>query len=333
LPAVGVSVVEASPSGIAEWLTECAPDAVCGYGIEPVVAEAIIAAGLPWVDAVHGVLPFENPGLEQADAVVVPSAATVPYVLHERPQTDHRRIHVVHHWLEDHWFAPPGDVPTRSDLQLPEGFLLLSLGWYGGVKNAFGTVNAFAELARRTQDATLVLAGSLSGSDGLYLAQVIDRVRHLKLTDRVLIRAQCPYPRLLLPVVDCLVVNSFLETGPLVTMEALASGTPVVASDVGAVRQQLAGDELGHVVGNPAGAIDVVTPAMLRRLKYEVAQPNLADLVGALLAMSENRETWHSRRPRTRELARDRFGPGPSVRAYAELFDAVRTRSRNAGPR
>ena len=49
---------------------------------------------------------------------------------------------------------------------------------------------------------------------------------------------------------DVLVVPSYYESFGLVALEALASGTPVVATKVGAMESILRGDKTGHVVSN-----------------------------------------------------------------------------------
>jgi glycosyltransferase involved in cell wall biosynthesis len=91
-------------------------------------------------------------------------------------------------------------------------------------------------------------------------------------------------------VTDLLVVPSRFETYGMVITEALARGIPVVATDVGGIREALGRDSAnrmpGRLVasGDPdvlAAAIrDWLTSARRRRAWYESARRRRGDLAG-----------------------------------------------------
>lgn len=91
----------------------------------------------------------------------------------------------------------------------------------------------------------LVLVG-----DGPRRAELGERAASLGIADRVDFRSAMPQRELsrLYAAADVLLVTSQREGWPNVVLEAMACGTPVVAFDVGAVRQMIVDDSLGRVV-------------------------------------------------------------------------------------
>jgi glycosyltransferase involved in cell wall biosynthesis len=153
------------------------------------------------------------------------------------------------------------------------------------VPNAIDTERLNPDAGSRGRDAsasnrpTLLFAGrllALKGIDTLLRAmtRVDDRVR-LKLAgpgdqtpwkslakdlglseDRCEFLGRVPYPEMpyLYRDVDAVVLPSFTESCPLVALEAMASGTPIVAADVGGVSEVVQDGETGWLF--PAGSVD-----------------------------------------------------------------------------
>ena len=115
-----------------------------------------------------------------------------------------------------------------------------------------GVLDLFEAAARvgRTRHVELRLAGSLA--DWEYVAQlrkaaddlgIADRVAFLGLLDEQALQRE-------LGTAAVLVLPSYQETAPMVIVEAMAAGVPVIASDVGGTRHLVADGETGYVV-NP----------------------------------------------------------------------------------
>ncbi len=134
--------------------------------------------------------------------------------------------------------APP--VPTEPRLLFAGGLIPL--------KNPLGLVNAFGNVRRRVPDARLVLVGPQPDAD--YAQVVRDRVTALGLTDCVDIVDQVDNQRMLheIAAARAVVLFSRQENAPTIIAQAMAAGTPVVASRVGGVPEMVTDGETGFLV-------------------------------------------------------------------------------------
>jgi len=74
--------------------------------------------------------------------------------------------------------------------------------------------------------------------------------------DRCQFLGRVPYPEMpdLYRAVDAVVLPSFTESCPLVALEAMACGTPIIAADVGGVSEVVRDGETGWLF--PSGSVD-----------------------------------------------------------------------------
>jgi len=138
--------------------------------------------------------------------------------------------------------VPPGYTPPPPTPSLPsfsgtygvEGPFLLFVGRLASNKGLLTLLEGFAPLARRQSPATLVLVGE----DGGMAGAVDARVRELGLTGRVRRLGHVADESLLAAAyreARALVLPSDYEAFGLVLVEAMAQGTPVIASNVGGI--------------------------------------------------------------------------------------------------
>jgi glycosyltransferase involved in cell wall biosynthesis len=129
---------------------------------------------------------------------------------------------------------------ARTELGIPDG--VPALGTLGNLNPDKGhefLVEAAAR-ARAAHPALVVrVLGASSPPHARYEAGVRSRARALGLTDEDVIRFTDPGTRAasLLPGLDVFVLASRREGIPTVLLEAMATGVPVVATDVGGVRE------------------------------------------------------------------------------------------------
>lgn len=116
-------------------------------------------------------------------------------------------------------------------------------------------VEAVANVARRHPTASFVLVG-----DGPLRGPLTDRVRELGLQGRVHFLGDRLDGPSLIGELDVLCVPSFDEAAPLVVLEAMAAGVPVVASDLAGVRNQTGGPEAAMLV--PPGDSTALSTAL-----------------------------------------------------------------------
>jgi glycosyltransferase involved in cell wall biosynthesis len=157
---------------------------------------------------------------------------------------------------------PVVDVARRSDARarlgpVADDRLALYLGSLTAEKNVAGAIEAVAA----TSDTGLVIAGG--GPERPRLEALARDVA----PGRVHFTGAVSDPADVLAVADVLVLPSLIEGMPAVLIEAGLSGLPVVATDVGAVREVVLDGETGLVVppGDPA--------ALSRALKDALVAP------------------------------------------------------------
>lgn len=163
---------------------------------------------------------------------------------------------------------------------------LLVVGRLEPEKNPLLVLEALARLNARS-DGRYRLT---SVGRGAMEAAVRRRAGELRLGDRITFRGYVPFGRELLALYRAAHVFlhvSLTEGVPQVIVEALASGTPVVATDVGGVAAVLDGGEAALVV--PPGDLDAVVAAVERIVGDAALREHLVD-TGLALARAHTVE-------------------------------------------
>lgn len=213
--------------------------------------------GVTYSFTVHGPEEFDHPVDLGLDLKMHHAAFTVAVSSFGRSQlcrwadhADWKSIRVVHCGIEPETFPEP--VP------LPEGNLrLVSIGRLVEQKGQLLLVDALAQAARVRSDFHLTLVG-----DGEMRPQIEAAIieaglqRHVTITgwvDEARVRAE-------LEAAHALVMPSFAEGLPMVIMEAMAAGRPVIATFIAGI-PELVTPETGRLV--PAGDADALAAAIL----------------------------------------------------------------------
>lgn len=211
------------------------------------------------------------------------------------------RVEVVPPGVDHSMFSPRDrDAARRRRLNVPPGPLLLFVGRIQPLKGADLALRCLAAL--RDERATLAIVGGPSGADGdAEMASLHTLARDLGIADRI--RWVDPQPHAALAewyrAADVCIVPSRTESFGLVALEAAASGTPVVAANVGGLRSLIVDGETGFLVDGRA-AHDYADP--VERL---LANPELAAKIGAAAVASSHRYTWSITAARLRRLYND----------------------------
>jgi glycosyltransferase involved in cell wall biosynthesis len=157
------------------------------------------------------------------------------------------KIHVIPNGVDTTRFCPRDKAEARRELGLPaDARLLVSVAHLGPRKGHRETIHALADLPR---DVRLVLVGGdgCGGRDAKALRRL---ARSLGVEDRLMLVGRQPHNRvpLYFNAADVSVLASWREGCPNVVLESLASGTPVVASDVGHVSAMIENGRNGRIV-------------------------------------------------------------------------------------
>lgn len=180
---------------------------------------------------------------------------------------DGNRIHVLRNGVDPALFTPIDRHHARQRLRVTGSPVLLSVGHLVSVKRHHLVIETLATLLPDYPDAQLLIVGDGPLRDGLQ-----SHVARLGLTDHVHFAGARPQGELALwySAADLLVLASEREGWPNVVLEALACGTPVVASRVGGLPEILSRPALGTLVDGEditafaAGIRDVLRRALQR---------------------------------------------------------------------
>lgn len=229
------------------------------------------------------------------DAVVANSAAgrRAHEALGYRP----RRWAIIPNGIDTARFRPDAEArrAVRAEWGIAEGERLIGfVGRLHPVKDPGNLLAAAAELARARRDFRVAIVGD--DPDGMR-PDLEDRARGLGVADRLVWAG----PRADMPRVhnafDVLALASHAEGFPNVVAEAMASGVPCVATDVGDARE---------IAGPAARVVPPRDPAAL------------AEGLGAALdADAATRAAWVEA---ARRRIAERYSLDAMVRAYAELY-------------
>ncbi len=178
--------------------------------------------------------------------------------------TDKERDHLVQHYgacpetigivpcgVNLNLFRPMDKMESRRKLGFAQDeSVVLFVGRFAPLKGIDRLLKAMAQL-KRHQRLRLVIVGG-DGIDTLESQRFQELSRKLSIQDSVTFAGRIEQHRLppYYSAADVLVVPSHYESFGLVALESLASGTPVVATRVGAMESILREGETGHLVDN-----------------------------------------------------------------------------------
>lgn len=186
--------------------------------------------------------------VEGARFVAVISAFTRSQLMRAIPARLWPRLQVVHCGLDEAFFA-------SEPAPLPDSPTLLCIGRLNAQKGHVTLLQAFAALAR--PDARLILAG-----DGELRDLVEETIRNLGLTDKVTITGWISSDEVMRLITQSRVIvqPSYMEGLPVVLMEAMAQGRPVISTFVAGIPELVQNGTNGWLV--PAGDQESLARAM-----------------------------------------------------------------------
>lgn len=197
------------------------------------------------------------------------------------------RIKIVPAGIRETIFYPRGEKPAlRRQLQLAEnGNLFLFVGNLIPVKGLDYLLNALAQICKKLPEVRLAILGS--GELETSLKRLADTLRIAQSIVWVGRKPHAEIP-IWMSAADFLVLPSQSEGYPMVVLEALACGTPVIASRVGGIPEILVSTAFGIMV--PPRDCEALAQAMLEALARQWDKKKLVDYARA--------NTWAERAQR-----------------------------------
>jgi glycosyltransferase involved in cell wall biosynthesis len=196
--------------------------------------------GIPWSLTLHGISEFDYPSgpllpdkLRAASFVACVSHFGRSQAMRVVEPELWSKMIIVRCGIETA-LLPQRDSTRRDPLRV------LCVGRLSPEKGHAGLLEAFAQLLARGISAELRLLG-----DGPERARVEQKIAALGLQSRVVVRGQQPDTEVMaeLATADVLVMSSLMEGLPVVLMEALGAGVPVIAPRVAGIPELAADGE------------------------------------------------------------------------------------------
>ncbi len=167
------------------------------------------------------------------------------------------KVRVIENGIDPQVFRPMDRVEARRSLGLPKyGPLLVSVGTLAPRKGFHLVMEAMARLKRRWPTLRFAIVGG-DGPEGAMGAELRQLAAKMKIADRVIF----PGPRereelaVWYSAANLFVLATAHEGCPNVVLEALACGTPVLATPVGNIPELLDSPEIGLVVERTVEAL------------------------------------------------------------------------------
>jgi L-malate glycosyltransferase len=160
-------------------------------------------------------------------------------------------------------------VSLRKELHIRNSDRLVGIvGNLSPIKGQLELIRAFAEARKRVPNLALLIVGSalFNREDG-YQKQLFAEVRALKLDHCVRFLGQRNDVPAIMAALDLLVMNSRSEAFPLVALEGMAAGVPILATAVGGLPELITHEKNGWLVplGDEEKLIEGMTSLLERR--------------------------------------------------------------------
>lgn len=219
------------------------------FFITPAIAAKLAGKPLVWHlndTIVGGVLRIVFGSLVRlmADRIVVAANAVAKhyYVVNSQPK-------VVYAPVDAGYLASAKSVATNEIYEARRQRITLIANW-NPIKGIEYFIDAANLVRKNSGNIEFVLVGAeIPGHEG-YARDIEERIQSLGLSDVIVRTGFLNDISSVLAQSDILVLSSISEACPICVLEAMAAGVPVVATDVGGVRELLEA-----VPGDPAGVI------------------------------------------------------------------------------
>ena len=183
------------------------------------------------------------------------------------------RVSYIPNGIDISRFQSEADPEILQNLGIDEEhFIIGTVAALRPEKNLTALINGFKVFLNNhsNRDCTLVIVG-----DGGERQALQHYVENEGIASHVIFTGNIENPEKILPAFDVFALTSHTEQMPIAIIEAMATGLPVIAADVGDVRHMLSGENSALITG-------VLPAAIARCFKLIQNNPDMARDIGAL---------------------------------------------------
>ena len=218
--------------------------AICSPHKPPVVVTTLHGTDVTLVGLDRAYLRTTQYSIEKSDKVTAVSQYLADYTHQEMGVK--APIEVIHNSVDLERFKPKANPELRLRYAHPDEKLLIHISNFREVKRTPDVISVFAKVAEK-MGARLLMLG-----DGPERPKCIALAQELHIAGRVSFLGTFPQIEDLLSISDLFLLPSAKESFGLVALEAMSSGVPVVASDIGGIPEVIANGETGftHILGD-----------------------------------------------------------------------------------
>lgn len=188
---------------------------------------------------------------------------------------DGTKFRVIGNGIDTEKFQPFPPMEARQRLNIDsDARVLITVGGLVQRKGFHRVVECLPELVKEFPKLIYLIVGG-ANAEGDYKAEICALAEQLQMTDRLVFLGALEPEKLSVPLsaADVFVLASSNEGWANVILEAMACGTPVVATDVGGNAEVVKSQELGYIV--PYGDREALTEAIRLSLKREWRVSNI----------------------------------------------------------
>jgi N-acetyl-alpha-D-glucosaminyl L-malate synthase BshA len=151
-------------------------------------------------------------------------------------------ITVIPNFVDTDHFRPLEEHPMRGRFAKPGEKIVMHASNFRAVKNITTVIDVFARLSERVS-AKLLLIG-----EGPERRVADERAREHQITERVMFLGSHEFVEQFLPLADLFLLPSWHESFGLVALEAMSTGIPVIATNVGGTVEVITDGDDGFLV-------------------------------------------------------------------------------------
>ncbi len=284
------------------------PDLVHANAIRAglVISAATIGTGVPIIWHVHDLLPRHpfSPGIR---LFALSSSRTRILAVSQIVAENFRgnllrwfkgrvRVAVVRNAVDLNRFHsdPVTRGSSRKELGLSHADQVVGIiGQLTPRKGQLELIRVFKEVALRNPAAVLLVVGApIFNRDAHYEQKLKETAADLGIANRIRFLGQRNDVDKIILALDLLVLNSKAEAFPLAAIEGMASGTPVIATNVGGVPELIAHGETGWLI-RPGDRVALAN-AIVELLRDPALRARIANNGQQLVSLSFSQERFRS---------------------------------------